>query len=171
MPRKSSLAYKSDYNCTPHARVTTRIGIIGAGYWAPKFSRSFNDMAGTRVVAICDINPTKMRPFRAVDPEIGCYGDYRDLISNSAIDAVVISIADPERYAVAEAAMRNNIHVIVQECDSATEEQVTSLMNTATETECNVTIVSLPSGGTISSMEALPESVANTIDEFMVNIK
>jgi predicted dehydrogenase len=124
-------------------------------------------MADTKVIAICDINPDKMRPFRAQDPSIGCYGDYRDLISNEKITAVSISITDPARYEVAQAALNNGIHVIVESFDGASTAEIDALKMTALENGRQLSIISLPTGGMITPNNSMPTQVQARIDAFM----
>ena len=165
--RQSSLAFKQEQDFSTEAGFKTGIGVIGAGYWAPKLTQTFNSMTDTKVIAICDINPDKMRPFRAQDPSIGCYGDYRDLISNENISAVAISISDSARYEVAQAALNNGIHVIVESFDGASTAEIDALKMTAKDNERQLSIISLPTGGMITPNNAMPTQVQARIDAFM----
>jgi|TARA_B110000037_G_C16895911_1_gene414162 predicted dehydrogenase len=165
--RQSSLAYKQEEEFSIEAKFKTGIGVIGAGYWAPKLAKTFNGMDDTKVIAICDINPDKMRLFRAQDPSISCYGDYRDLISNGKISAVAISITDSARYEVAQAALNNGIHVMVESFDGASNAEIESLEMTAIANGRQLSIISLPNGGMLAPNNALPTQVQARIDAFM----
>ena len=170
MSTQSNLAFAS-YSDNPQLNVefTTGVGVIGAGYWGPKLARSFNARENTRVVAVCDVNPDKMRPFRALDPQIGCYGDYRDLISNSKVKAIAISVTDPARYAIAEAAINNGLHVMVEACQSAPETEMTSLKENAEARGLSLSIVTFPNGGIVGG--TLPEDVETEIKNFFSSIE
>ena len=170
MPNQTNLAYVS-YSDNPQLNIeyTTGVGVIGAGYWGPKMARTFNAQENTRVVAVCDVNPDKMRPFRALDPQIGCYGDYRDLLSNSKVKAIAISVTDPARYAIANAALNNGIHVIVEECESAGEAEMTSLRENAEARGLSLSIVAFPNGGIVGG--TLPEDVELEMKNFLSSIE
>ena len=165
MSNQTNLAYTT-YSDNPQLNVefTMGVGVIGAGYWGPKLARTFNARENTRVVAVCDVNPDKMRPFRALDPQIGCYGDYRDLLSNSKVKAIAISVTDPARYAIANAAIQNGIHVMVESCESASESEMTSLKENAEARGLSLSVVTFPNGGIVGG--TLPEDVEQEIKNF-----
>ncbi len=165
MTNQTNLAYTT-YSDNPQLNVefTMGVGVIGAGYWGPKLARTFNARENTRVVAVCDVNPDKMRPFRALDPQIGCYGDYRDLLSNSKVKAIAISVTDPARYAIANAAIQNGIHVMVESCESASESEMTSLKENAEARGLSLSVVTFPNGGIVGG--TLPEDVEQEIKNF-----
>ena len=170
MTQKSNLAFSSTTdNPVLNTAFATGIGVIGAGYWGPKLARNFNKQDDVRVVAVCDVNPDKMRPFRALDPEIGCYGDFRDLISNPKVNVVAISIADPARYQVASAALENGLHVMVENCDSADEDETKTLMETAEAKGLKLSIVVFPSGGMVGG--TLPEDVQTEMKSFLTGVR
>lgn len=170
MTQKNNLAYSSTSdNPVLNTAFSTGIGVIGAGYWGPKLARNFNKKDDVRVVAVCDINPDKMRPFRALDSEIGCYGDFRDLISNPKVNAVAISIADPARYKVASAALENGLHVMVENCDSVDEVETKTLMESAEAKGLKLSIVAFPSGGMVGG--TLPEDVQTEMTNFLTLVR
>lgn len=91
-------------NAAPSERIT--LGFIGAGKQSQHLMRSFLNSPGTQVVAACDVDRLKLeRGKKIVEDHYagksagaykGCdmYGDFRDLLGRSDIDAVVISTPD-----------------------------------------------------------------------------
>jgi len=170
MAKHSNLAYATPTEGPQlNTNYSVGVGVIGAGYWGPKLARSFNSQESIRVVAVCDVNPDKMRPFRALDPQVGCYGDYKDLISNPKVKAVAISIADPARYVVANAALNNGIHVIVEACNTASEKEVEALKENAEARGLTLSVVAFPNGGIVGG--TLPEDVQTEMEDFLTNIQ
>jgi predicted dehydrogenase len=170
MANKSNLAFSTTSdNPVLNTVFSTGIGVIGAGYWGPKMARKFNQQSELRVVAVCDANPDKMRPFRALDPEIGCYGDFRDLISNPKVNAVAISTGDAGLYEVAKAALDNGLHVLVESCEKASEEETTALKENAEARGLELSMVAFPNGGMLGG--TLPEDVQAEMTNFLENIQ
>jgi len=88
----------------PSERIT--LGFIGCGKQSQHLTRSFLNSPGTHVVAACDVDKLKLaRNKKIVEDHYagksgasykGCdtYGDFRELLARSDIDAVVISTPD-----------------------------------------------------------------------------
>ena len=88
----------------PSERIT--LGFIGCGKQSQHLTRSFLNSPGTHVVAACDVDKLKLaRSKKMVEDHYagrsgpsykGCdtYGDFRDVLTRSDIDAVVISTPD-----------------------------------------------------------------------------
>jgi len=36
------------------------IGVIGCGYWGPNLIRNFNELSGSNLLAICDLDESKL---------------------------------------------------------------------------------------------------------------
>ncbi len=91
-------------NAAPSERIT--LGFIGAGKQSQHLMRSFLNSPGTQVVAVCDVDRLKLERNKKIAEDYyagksgvtykGCdtYGDFRDLLARSDIDAVVISTPD-----------------------------------------------------------------------------
>ncbi|UUO09187.1 Gfo/Idh/MocA family oxidoreductase [Blastopirellula sp. J2-11] len=84
------------------------IGIIGAG---GRGGANLKGVAGENIYAFCDTNPDAMESVSAVLPGTKTFSDWRDLLQESGIDAVVISTADHHHTPAAVAAMRAGKHV------------------------------------------------------------
>ena len=82
---------------------------------------------------------------------------------------MAISIADPARYVVANAALNNGIHVIVEACDTASDTEVTTLKENAEARGLTLSMVSFPNGGIVGG--TLPEDVQTEMEDFLTNIK
>jgi len=84
------------------------MAIIGAG------GRGRANMGGVsreNIYALCDTNGAVLEKAKAAHPNAKMTTDWRDLVDDPKVDAVVISTADHHHALAAIAAMRNNKHV------------------------------------------------------------
>ena len=99
------------------------IGVIGYGYWGPNLVRNFADTPGARVVAVSDLREDRLAQLQARYPAIGTTSDYRDIIANPLIDAVVIATPVSTHFELALQALQAGKHVLVEKPLVATVEQ------------------------------------------------
>jgi len=73
-----------------------RIGFIGLGTRGGDLIRATAPLAGVKVVAVCDVyGPHRQKGVeRSQNPAVKTYVDYRDLLSDKNVDAVVIATPD-----------------------------------------------------------------------------
>jgi predicted dehydrogenase len=107
------------------------VGVIGYGYWGPNLVRNFAEAPGGRVGAITDIRAERLAEVKARYPAIAVSTDARDLINDSAVDAVVIATPVSTHFELALAAMRAGKHVLVEKPMTATSEQSLALIDEA----------------------------------------
>lgn len=84
------------------------IGIIGAGN---RGAANTNGVAGENIYALCDTNGQVLEQAKSKFPKAKTYTDWRELLQDKQIDAVVISAADHHHAPAAVAAMRAGKHV------------------------------------------------------------
>jgi predicted dehydrogenase len=83
------------------------VGIIGYGYWGPNLVRNFSDLPGAvRVVSVCDLRAERLAQSQARYPATKVTSDPRELFSDTAIDAVVISTPVSTHFDLAMQALR-----------------------------------------------------------------
>ena len=86
------------------------IGCIGVGSMGTQNMRSFLAEKSCRVVAVCDVQQARVQKAKAhVDQKYGdkgcsTYGDYRELVARTDIDAVMIATQDHWHALIATAA-------------------------------------------------------------------
>jgi predicted dehydrogenase len=107
------------------------IGIIGYGYWGPNLVRNFMEVGSARVVGVCDLRPERLAHVKARYPTIETTNDYRDLIRNSAIDAIAVATPVSSHFDLAMAALRAGKHVLLEKPLTATAEQAKRLLDEA----------------------------------------
>ncbi len=67
------------------------LGVIGCGHWGPNHVRVFSELQRSCVRACADTNPARLEHLRRRYPSIRYPPDYRDLLTDEQIDAVVIA--------------------------------------------------------------------------------
>ena len=115
------------------------IGVAGCGYWGPNLIRNFSDVDGARVVAVCDLSQDRLQGISRRMPTVATTTDYRDLVRNPNIDAIIIATPVSSHYPIALAALQNGKHVLVEKPITETSEQAARLVDEASR--CNLTLM------------------------------
>ncbi len=84
------------------------IGVIGVNH---RGGANLNGVAGENIVALCDIDQTYLAKAAERFPKARTYTDYRRLLKNRDLDAVVISTPDHSHAVIASHAMDRDLHV------------------------------------------------------------
>lgn len=107
------------------------VGIIGCGYWGPNLVRNFSETEGCRVASVCDLRPERLSALQLRYPAIRTTRDYRELVRDSAVDAIAIATPVSTHHDLALEAIRAGKHVLVEKPLAATSEQALRLMEEA----------------------------------------
>lgn len=90
-----------------------RVGIIGIGRQGSKYVRYFfeNRVINAELCALCDIDRER---FSKVDSDENCkhYSDYKDMLSDGCVDAIIIDTPHYLHPVIALEAVKKNIHVL-----------------------------------------------------------
>lgn len=107
------------------------IGIIGAGYWGPNLIRNFNDIPQCNVKYVADLIPDRLKFIKDKFPEIEVTGDYQELLSDSAVEAVVIATPVGTHFKLGEEALNAGKHVFIEKPFTTTSEEAQKLIEIA----------------------------------------
>src|SRR3954466_1870479 len=91
-----------------------RVGVVGFGYWGPNLVRNFANTEGAKAASVCDRDPTKVAMARRRHPDIAGVTDYKELIENDGVDAIVIATPVRTHYELALRALQAGKHVLVE---------------------------------------------------------
>ena len=108
-----------------------RVGVIGYGYWGPNLVRNFIEADGSQVVAVSDVRPERLILVQTRYPTIRTTTDWRELLTDTTIDAVAIATPISTHYELALQALRAGKHVLVEKPLAATAEQAKRLVDEA----------------------------------------
>lgn len=107
-----------------------RIGVIGCGHWGPNHIRVFSQMKGCAVVAIADPNEQRLSSLAEIFPHVRGFADYRALLRDGSVDAVVVATPTTTHFAVVTDALNAGIHVLCEKplcMDAAEGEKLVAL--------------------------------------------
>ncbi len=91
-----------------------RIGVIGYGYWGPNLVRNFLEIDGATVTTVCDRDAARLELARKRFPHLATTTDSGDLIRSAQVDAVVVAVPAAAHASLAEEALREGKHVLVE---------------------------------------------------------
>lgn len=91
-----------------------KIGIIGCGHWGPNHLRVFSQISESRPVAIADADARRLGVVQAMFPSLQGYTDYRKLLENKDIDAVVIATPTATHFTIVCDALNAGKHVLCE---------------------------------------------------------
>lgn len=90
------------------------IGVIGCGHWGPNHIRVFEALERCSVRACADLNPSRLARVQARFPRVRAITDYRELLDDPTIDAVVIATPTATHFDIAGESLRAGKHVLVE---------------------------------------------------------
>ncbi|MCO6431175.1 MAG: Gfo/Idh/MocA family oxidoreductase [Deltaproteobacteria bacterium] len=103
------------------------IGQLGVGYWGPNLLRNLNSDPSFRVVAACDLSAERRSYVERHFPDIAVESDAEALISNPAIEALVIATPAGTHFELARRALQSGKHVLVEKPMASTSAEVQEL--------------------------------------------
>jgi predicted dehydrogenase len=110
---------------------TIRVGVIGYGYWGPNLVRNFAEVPGSQVVAVSDLSSQRLAEVAGRYPSVKTTTNFRDVLADPAIDAIVIATPVRTHYDLAMQALDAGKHVLVEKPMAETTQQGQLLVETA----------------------------------------
>jgi len=107
------------------------IGVIGYGYWGPNLVRNFHESKGARMIAVSDLRGERLTQAQTRYPALTALCDYRELLSDPMVDAVVVATPVSTHFELAMEVLRAGKHVLVEKPLTATSEQAQRLIEEA----------------------------------------
>ena len=88
--------------------------LIGHGYWGEKLARNFNNSEFFNLVSIVDIKKKNLNLAKKKYPSIDLNKNYIDAIKNSLLDLVIIATPTSTHFKIAQFALENDKHILVE---------------------------------------------------------
>jgi len=107
------------------------IAIIGCGYWGQNLVRSFDQIKGCRIKAICDRAPERRSSIEERYGGIPTVEDYRAVLAAPEVGAVVIALPAADHYRATLEALESGKHVFVEKPLALRPEQGAELVEVA----------------------------------------
>jgi len=111
--------------------MTLRIGQIGYGYWGPNLARVFSSSPGVELRSLAELNEQRRAAALKRYPGLLVTPDYRSLLHDPAIDAIVISTPIITHYALTKEVLQAGKHVLVEKPLATTAEEARELASIA----------------------------------------
>jgi predicted dehydrogenase len=109
----------------------TTVGVVGLNYWGPNLVRNFDDLA--ELAWLCDLDEAHLSPIAARYPKAQATTRYEDLLTDDALDAIVIATPVPTHYALAKQALEAGKHVFVEKPPAMRAAEMDELVRLAEE--------------------------------------
>lgn len=88
------------------------IGVIGCGYWGKNLVRNFYEL--NSLCAICDIDKKRLELIQEKYTDLAVYDDYKELLKNPEVEAVVISTPAATHYPITKDVLCANKDVFIE---------------------------------------------------------
>ena len=106
-----------------------KIGIIGCGYWGPNLIRNFNGIPEAEVTYCADLDETRLKHIKGLYPKVIVTKDYRELLNNKEIDAIVVATPIETHYKIAKESLNAGKHVLIEKPITASSAEAIELIN------------------------------------------
>lgn len=90
------------------------VAVVGTGDWGANLVRNFANLAGARLVAVCDADPARLAKTAAQYPGTKAYADAGDVAADAEIQAAVVSASAPGHYPLAKLLLEAGKDVYVE---------------------------------------------------------
>lgn len=110
---------------------TTTIGVIGCGYWGPNIIRNFAENRGAQVRWLCDLDAERLSAVGRRYPSASVTSDYRELLRDPGLNAVVIATPVATHFPFAKEALEAGKHVLVEKPFTASVREAETLIELA----------------------------------------
>lgn len=114
--------------------MTIGIGLIGCGVWGLNYLRAFSELEGCRVRVACDVRPERLKEASRRSPGIRTTTEVSAVLSDPAIDAVVVATQATRHYATTTAALEASKACLVEKPLTTDVEQARRLRDLARST-------------------------------------
>src|SRR4051812_13825986 len=106
----------------------TTIGVIGCGYWGPNLLRNFAENEAARLRWICDLDARQLEAMGRRYPSATTTRDYKQMLNDPELDAVVISTPVGTHYSFASDALAAGKHVLIEKPLTASSTEAAELI-------------------------------------------
>ena len=93
---------------------TVKVGVVGLGYWGPNLARNFDAIPQSDLAWCCDGRPAARERFQALFPRARFTGELDALLSDPALDAVVVATPVPSHAEIATRVLEAGKHCFVE---------------------------------------------------------
>jgi predicted dehydrogenase len=107
------------------------IGVIGCGYWGPNLLRNFAENVEARLRWMCDVDTRRLSLLARRYPSAKTTTDYRQLLSDPQLEAIVIATPVSTHFNFARDALAAGKHVLIEKPFTASVAEAEELIEMA----------------------------------------
>jgi predicted dehydrogenase len=107
------------------------VGVIGYGYWGPNMVRNFYANQDAKVLKVSDLSKDRLALVESGYPTIKTTTDFKELVKDPQIDAVVIATPVSNHFPAAKEALESGKHVLLEKPMTATVDESEKLIELA----------------------------------------
>lgn len=108
-----------------------KIGLVGFGYWGPNLLRNFYENPDCEVVCVCDKDELRLKDVRRRYPSLRLTENYKELVSDTDINGVVIAVPTRYHYKIASDFISAGKDVLIEKPMTLTLSEARSLFSMA----------------------------------------
>src|ERR1700674_2424379 len=103
------------------AAALLRVALIGFGHWGPNYARILAcTLRGARLSACAEPSAGRLATFESQYPSARAYADYKRLLRDGDVDAVIVATPTSTHREVTEDCLRAGVHVLVEKTLAST---------------------------------------------------
>ncbi|MFN2480565.1 MAG: Gfo/Idh/MocA family protein [Pyrinomonadaceae bacterium] len=107
------------------------VGVIGCGYWGPNLLRNFAENESARLAWLCDVDARRLEAMGRRYPSAEATRDYRRLVEDPRLDAVVIATPVATHHRFAKEALQSGKHVLIEKPFTTSSREAEELIGLA----------------------------------------
>ena len=112
-----------------------RVALIGFGHWGPNYARILaGTLRGARLSACAEPSAGRLATFESQYPSARAYADYKRLLRDGDVDAVIVATPTSTHREVTEDCLRAGVHVLVEKPLASTVADAEAMSALAAET-------------------------------------
>jgi predicted dehydrogenase len=108
-----------------------RVAIVGAGEWGANHVRTFAQLRGAELAAVCDLDEARLALVRAQYPDVRTTTSYEEVVQDPSVEAVVIASFACRHFEHARLALEAGKHVLVEKPMTLGAEEAETLVRTS----------------------------------------
>ena len=93
---------------------TTKVGVVGCGYWGPNLIRNFNSLPNCDLKAVCDVSSERLDHMKSLYPNVEGFTDFDQFLRDADLDAVVVATPVKYHHPLAKAALLAGKHTLIE---------------------------------------------------------
>jgi len=109
----------------------TGIAVIGCGYWGMNYVRIFNELTESRVVAVCEQCPERLKEVARRFPNVYLTTQIEDVISQPDVEAAIVCTEATSHFNVTRRLLLAGKHVLVEKPLTTTSSHAQELIELA----------------------------------------